>query len=180
MTTLATPDAALLRAKWKWFVGLGFALAVLGVVALGHVLGTTLVTTLVVGGVLMVAGVVQFVGVFTHPGGLGQKVLFALLAILYVVVGFNMLTEPLRGVITLTYIVGFYLLTSGVLRIFGAFAGSGSKGLAIFTGFIDLLLGFWLITGVPVSGLALGFFVGLELVIAGITWMILGWQARKA
>jgi uncharacterized membrane protein HdeD (DUF308 family) len=178
VTLIATPDAATIQAKWKAFLVFGVVLAVLGAVALMNVIAATLVTTVIVGGLLMVAGITQLIGIFTLGGSLGQKLLFGVLAILYVVVGFNMVTEPLRGVVTLTIIVGVFLLVQGIVRIFSAFGGGGSKGFAIFTGFIDILLGLWLLTGIPVSGIALGFFVGIELVITGISWMFMSLRLR--
>jgi uncharacterized membrane protein HdeD (DUF308 family) len=46
-------------------------------------------------------------------------------------------------------------------------------------GVINLLLGLWLWSGIPVSGVAIGFFVGFELVLAGIVWIMGGWMARS-
>ena len=48
-----------------------------------------------------------------------------------------------------------------------------------FVGVINLLLGLWLWSGIPVSGVAIGFFVGFELVLAGIVWIMGGWMSRS-
>ena len=44
---------------------------------------------------------------------------------------------------------------------------------------ISLLLGVWLITGIPYTGVAIGLFVGIELLMAGIIWIVVAWSARS-
>ena len=44
---------------------------------------------------------------------------------------------------------------------------------------INVLLGLWLWSGIPVSGIAIGFFVGFELLLAGIVWIMGGWMSRS-
>ena len=39
--------------------------------------------------------------------------------------------------------------------------------LGLIVGAIDMLLGFWIWTGIPISGLAIGLFVGIDLLIGG-------------
>jgi uncharacterized membrane protein HdeD (DUF308 family) len=47
------------RSKWGWFVALGVALILLGVFALGDVVGVTLISALFIGAMLLVGGVFQ-------------------------------------------------------------------------------------------------------------------------
>ena len=42
-----------------------------------------------------------------------------------------------------------------------------------------IILGGWLWSGIPMSGVAIGFFVGLQLLIAGVVWIALGLMARS-
>ena len=52
--------------------------------------------------------------------------------------------------------------------------------LLLLTGVINLALGAWLWTGIPVSGLAIGLFVGIDLLMAGVTWMVMALAVRRA
>jgi uncharacterized membrane protein HdeD (DUF308 family) len=181
MTMVGVPGAAELQSGWKWFFAVGIAFIVLGLIALGNLVAATLITTVIVGLLLLVAGTFQVFGAFAAGGSLGWRVLGLLLGILYVLVGFDILADPLSGAITLTIVVAIFLVVGGIVRLITAFtsAGGGHRMLLAFTGVIDILLGAWLWTGIPVSGIAIGLFVGVDLVIAGVTWMVLAWAHRK-
>ena len=178
---IGVPNGADLHAKWKWFFAIGLAFVILGLVALGNLVATALVTTLVIGMVMLVAGVVQVFGAFTHEGSTGQRVFSAVLGILYVVVGFDILGDPLGGAIAITIVIALFLLIGGVVRIVSAFVSGGGHRILLFvTGVINIVLGAWLWSGIPVSGVAIGLFVGVDLILGGITWMVLGWNAKSA
>jgi uncharacterized membrane protein HdeD (DUF308 family) len=181
MTMVGVPEVEALRARWKWFFVVGLAFTVFGLVALGNLIATTLITTVIVGVVLLTAGVVQVFGAFAHGGSAGSRILGLLLGILYVLVGFDILANPIGGAITLTIAVAIFLIAGGLVRLVSAFTalGRGHRVLLFVTGVINILLGIWLWTGIPVSGLAIGLFVGVDLVMAGVTWMVLALSVRK-
>ncbi|MFN8629571.1 MAG: DUF308 domain-containing protein [Chloroflexota bacterium] len=181
MTMAGVPDAAALQARWKWFFAVGLGLVVLGFIALGNLIATTLITTIIVGVILLVAGVFQVFGAFAQGGSTGSKILGLLLGILYVLVGFDILANPIGGAITLTIVVAIFLIAGGLVRLVTAFTalGKGHRALLFITGIVNLLLGVWLWTGIPVSGLAIGLFVGIDLVMAGVTWMVMAWAVRS-
>jgi uncharacterized membrane protein HdeD (DUF308 family) len=178
---MSMPSAAEVAGRWKWFVAFGVILVILGLVALYNVVDATLITTIFVGWLLVFGGIAQIVGAFTTNGGVGSRVLMALLGLLYVIVGFDIIADPLQGVITLTIVVSIVLIVEGIIRLVSAFsAQTPHRGLVATVGIINILLGAWLFSDIPVSGLAIGFFVGLQLLMAGIVWIIGGWMARSA
>jgi uncharacterized membrane protein HdeD (DUF308 family) len=180
MSFISTPSAEEVGDRWKWYVVFGVVLLVLGVIAFGNVVQATLVTTIFVGWLLVFGGIMQIVGAFTARGSTGIRILMAILAILFVIVGWNLVAEPLRGTIALTIVVSIVLIADGIVRLIGAFMGpSGHRLLGVFLGVINIILGVWLYTGIPLSGLALGFFLGLELLMAGISWIVIGFMARS-
>ena len=176
-----TPGEAQIRARWKVYVGFGFVFVILGIVALGNLVSATLVTTAIIGFVLVIAGFVQIAGALTTGGGMGRVILGGLLGVLYVIVGVDIMADPTRGAITLTVVISVMLVFGGLLRIVGAVLGqTGHRVVNAIVGVISILLAGWLFSGIPTTGVAIGLFVGLELVMAGVTWMFLGWTARKA
>lgn len=181
MTMVGVPDPAAVRSHWTWYFLVGIALVVLGVIALGNLVATTLVTTLVVGMLLILAGVFQVFGAFAHSSSLGWRILGLVLGFLYVLVGWDILANPLSGALTLTLALAIFLFASGIVRVITAFtaAGGGHRLLLFLTGAINVLLGFWIWTGIPISGLAIGLFVGIDLIMAGVTWMFLAASARR-
>jgi uncharacterized membrane protein HdeD (DUF308 family) len=180
MTVVGVPDAAELQGRWKWFFAIGLAFTVLGIIALGNLIATTLITTIIVGLLLLAAGVFQVFGVFATGGTTGSRVLGLLLGILYVLVGFDILANPIGGAVTITLVVSIFLIAGGLVRLISSLtgAGRGHRFLLFLTGVVNILLGVWLWTGIPVSGLAIGLFVGVDLVMAGVTWMVLAWGVR--
>jgi uncharacterized membrane protein HdeD (DUF308 family) len=179
MTMLATPDAASLGGRWKLFFGVGAVLAILGVLALTNVVSATLVTAFLVGVLLLVGGLAQIVAAFMMNGSAGMRILTGLLGALYLWIGANVIAEPLKGVLLLTVVLGISLIVGGVLRLIAAFTGGpGNRVLPSVVGAIDLVLGIWVLTGIPITGLAIGFFLGIELLMAGVLWMFLAWGAR--
>ena len=179
MTMLATPDAASLGNRWKLFFGVGAVLAILGVLALMNVVSATLITAFLVGILLLIGGLAQVVAAFMMNGSTGMRVLTGLLGVLYLWIGVNVIAEPLKGVLLLTVVLGVSLIVGGILRLIAAFTGGpGNRLLPTIVGIIDLVLGFWILTNFPITGLAIGFFLGIELLMAGVLWMFLAWGAR--
>ena len=175
------PADPALAGRWKWFVGFGVVLVVLGLIALMNAVDATLITTIFVGWLLLLGGIAQIVAAFASPGTTGSRVLMGVLGVLYVIVGWDIIADPLQGVVTLTIVISIVLIVEGIIRLFRAFQGdTPHRGIEGVIGVIDILLGFWLWTNIPISGVAIGFFVGLELLMAGIIWIIGGWMGRSA
>ena len=175
-----TPGEAQVRARWKLYFGFGVVFVILGIVALGNLVSATLVSTAIIGFVLVIAGFVQIAGALTTGAGMGRVILSGLLGVLYVIVGVDIMADPTRGAITLTVVISVMLVFGGLLRIVGAVMGHTAHRVVNATvGVISILLGGWLFSGIPTTGVAVGLFVGLELIMAGVTWMFLGWAARK-
>lgn len=181
MTMLTgVPDAAALQGRWKWLVVLGVVFVVLGILALGNAVQATLITTQVIGVLLMIAAVFQLVAAFTGSRSVGMRLLSILLAILYVIVGYDLLADPIQGAITLTLVLAIFLFIGGIVRIATSIMTRGEHWVWVFAiGIIDVLLGFWLWTGIPFTGIAIGIFVGIELLMAGILWIAIGFGLRR-
>jgi uncharacterized membrane protein HdeD (DUF308 family) len=181
MSFIAAPSDEALRGRWKWLVGIGVLLVVVGLIALWNVVDATLVTTIVVGIALLFGGAMQIVGAWASEGSTGRKLLMAALGVLYIIIGFNLIADPLRGTVALTIAVALFLMVDGVLRIFSALVPeTENKVLTIVFGILMIILGAWLWSGIPVTGIAIGFFVGLQLIIAGVAWIMIGWMSRSA
>ena len=176
MTYASTPatDGGLSRG---WAIALGAVLVILGLVALMNFVDATLVTTVIVGWVMVIAGVANIVGAFTSGVGAGWRILQGLLGVLFIIVGFNIIAEPLAGAITLTVVIGALLVADGIFRIVAAFMDSASNTVwMILLGILNILIGLWLWTNIPFSAPAIGLFVGIELVVAGVAWLVAGFM----
>jgi uncharacterized membrane protein HdeD (DUF308 family) len=175
--TIASPPESDAGTGRGWFIALGVVLAILGLVALWNAVDATLVTTIIVGWVLVIAGFANIIGAFMSGAGFGWRLLQGLLGILYIVVGFNIIAEPLAGTITLTVVLGAFLIADGVFRIVAVFMDRGANAVwMILLGIINIVFGLWVWTNIPISGIVIGVFVGVQLLVAGMAWIIAGFM----
>jgi uncharacterized membrane protein HdeD (DUF308 family) len=169
-----------LRHNWFWFVLLGAALLVLGLAAISYSVLATEVAALVFGYFLLAAGVFYLVGAFfTH--GWGGFFLSLLAGILHLAVGVIVLDRPLEVAVVYTLLMAVFFFVEGLFRIVAALAGQFHHwGWVLVNGVITLLLGVLIWRQWPFSGLyVVGLFVGINLVISGVTYITLGLNARR-
>jgi uncharacterized membrane protein HdeD (DUF308 family) len=178
----AGPDTAPLRAKWGWIVALGVVYTVAGFIALGSVAMATVVSVFVVGVMMIVAGVAEVISAFQIKSW-GKFLLWVLLGLLYVVAGFVTFQNPLLAAVLLTLILGASLVASGVMRIILAFSMKRETPWiwVALSGAVTLLLGVLILMRWPVSSLyILGLFLGIDLIVAGASWVGIGLGLRRA
>jgi uncharacterized membrane protein HdeD (DUF308 family) len=178
----AGPDTAPLRAKWGWIVALGVVYLVAGFIALGSVAMATVASVFVVGVMMIVAGVAEVISAFQIKTW-GRFLLWVLLGLLYVVAGFVTFQNPLLAAVLLTLILGASLVASGIMRIILAFSMKRETPWiwVALSGVITLLLGGLILARWPVSSLyILGLFLGIDLIVAGASWIGIGLGLRRA
>jgi uncharacterized membrane protein HdeD (DUF308 family) len=169
-----------LRAKSGWIVALGVIYVIAGFVALGSVVLATVATVFVVGIMMLIAGAAEVINAFQIKTW-GKFLLWLLLGVLYIVAGFVTFENPLLAAALLTLLLGVSLVASGIMRIVLAFSmKEGAPWIWVaLSGAITLLLGIVILAHWPVSGLyILGLFLGIDLVLAGASWIAVGFGLR--
>jgi uncharacterized membrane protein HdeD (DUF308 family) len=177
----AGSDTAPLRAKWGWIVALGVVYLIAGFIALGSVAMATVVSVLIVGIMMIIAGVAEVISAFQIKSW-GKFLLWALLGVLYIIAGFVTFENPLLAAVLLTLILGASLVVSGIMRIVLAFSMKRETPWiwVALSGVITLLLGVLILMRWPVSSLyILGLFLGIDLIMAGAGWIGLGFGLRR-
>lgn len=176
MTFTATSGSEAGRGR-AWFIGFGVVLVILGILALFNAGDATLAVTIFVGWLLVIAGIANIVGALMTSAGLGWRVVQALLGVLYVLAGVNVVFDPMSGAIALTIVFGALLIADGILRIVAAVMDRGRDVVwIVLLGIVNILLGLWLWTGIPFSALAIGIYVGIQLLVAGTAWLVAGFM----
>jgi uncharacterized membrane protein HdeD (DUF308 family) len=168
-----------LRGNWLWFVILGVALVVLGVIALGSVVIASLAAAVAIGILLLMAGAAEVIGAFWCRGWSGFF-LHLLSGILSIVVGLLFLRAPGGALAALTLLVACFLMVGGIFKIVAALAYQfASWGWALASGIIDVILGVMIWQEWPASALwVIGLFVGINLLFRGFHWIALGLALR--
>src|SRR5262245_312492 len=123
--THPSPDRSLalqpLRAKWGWIVALGVIYVIVGLVALGSIATATAATVLLVGAMMVVAGIAEVFNAFQIRTW-GKFSLWLLLGALYIFAGIVTFQNPLLAAVVLTFMLGVALVLSGVMRLIIAFS----------------------------------------------------------
>ncbi|BBA33960.1 uncharacterized protein sS8_2006 [Methylocaldum marinum] len=168
-----------LRRHSAWYLGLGIALIILGLITAGYALVATFVSVLYIGVLLLVGGIVQLGHAFGTRTWSGFF-LHLLGAILYLAAGWVMVTNVEASAVSLTLLLAVFLIAGGVFRIVGALLMRfPSWNWALLNGAVTLLLGILIAEQWPTSGLwVIGAFVGIDMLFTGLSFIMLSLAAR--
>jgi uncharacterized membrane protein HdeD (DUF308 family) len=173
--------ATIIKKASGWFIAVAVAFIILGIFAIAEPAIAGLAVAILVGWLLILAGVAHLSTAFSG-GGAGRVIWQVILGIIYVLGGVYFLTHPLLGLGTLTLLLAVIILAEAALEFvayFGARRESGSVWLLI-NGLITLLLGGLIWVHWPSSSVwAIGTLVGVNLLMTGFSRLMLGMAARK-
>jgi uncharacterized membrane protein HdeD (DUF308 family) len=168
-----------LRGNWGWFMALGVATIVLGMLVIGTPWAGTFAVVWMLSIWLIIAGIAQFVGAFWARRWSGFF-LTLLAGILYVAIGILIFDKPVTAAATLTIVIAAFLLVGGAARIVLSFMYRFDGWFWIFlNGAITFLLGLLIWRQWPSDSLwVIGLFVGIEMVFNGWAWVMLALGVR--
>ena len=163
-----------------WFLALGIVLIVMGVIAIGTAVITTLVSVMVFGWLLLMGGVFQAVHAFWVRPWSGLM-LQLLIGVLNIIVGLLMVANPGASAFALTLLMASFFIVGGLFRIITAARENfPSRGWALFNGFVNVLLGILIWAQWPSSAFwVIGLFIGIDFVFTGWWFIALGMVARR-
>jgi uncharacterized membrane protein HdeD (DUF308 family) len=185
MTTDVSPDIKKASDINKSFNGsllIGILLIVLGIAGIALPAVSTIFAETWFALILISAGAAKLVYAFQtrDDGGFIWKLL---LSILYIATGVMLFVYPLTGILTLTLLLGSFLLTEAVFELILAFRLRGQQNWTsvLFNGIITLLLGAMIWFQWPFDApWLLGTLVGVSVLFTGISRVMLSLNARSA
>jgi len=160
---------------------MGIILMVLGVLAIGAPLAVGTSIILFVGILMIVGGIVRLVWAAKAPKG-GDRNLWFVIGGLMAVCGIVMLARPGIASGVLTILLAVYFIADGLFEIVGAFRVKPTKGWTwlLFSGALSFVLGVLIWQQFPISGaLAIGVFLGIKLILAGLMMVTVGATPRS-
>jgi uncharacterized membrane protein HdeD (DUF308 family) len=168
------------RKHATWFLAVGIALVVLGMVAIGSAVAMTIVSVLFLGWLLIIAGIFEVIHGFSHRPWSGFFINL-LGGVLYAVAGLVMVANPALAAVTLTLVIAVMLIVAGLFRLLIAFSTQlHHHGWLILNGVISILLGVMIWRSWPVSGLwVIGMFIGIDMIVDGWTEIMLALSVRR-
>lgn len=165
--------------SWGWFLALGIGLLVLGLLAIFKSVKATVVSMYFFGWLFLIAAVLQTIhallvgrwsGLFLHVLGI----------ILFAVIGLLLLRHPLASAEVLTLLMAAYFVVLGVFQIVATWIMHlPSWQWPVLDGIVTLILGVLILAQWPASGLwIIGLFIGIALLVRGITWVLFALELR--
>jgi uncharacterized membrane protein HdeD (DUF308 family) len=165
----------------RWFLFVGIVLALLGIAAILFPLVSAFAVELLIGWILLVNGALAIAHAWgaAHWKGVGLSLAGGLVSI---AAGIVLLLYPLTGVLSLTLMVGAFLVAEGVLRV-----ALGLRlrpfdywSLLLASGMVSIALGLLILSQWPEAAVWLiGVLVGVDLLAAGVVAIVLALAARK-
>ena len=185
------PDFAELQSKmseavrkhWKAFLIEGIVLVILGFAAIIVPPIASVAVTVMLGWMFLISGIAALlmtVWARQVPGFIWSLISAAL----GIGAGIILLTRPAESTLTLTVVVGIYFLAEGVATIMYALQHrkelSERWGWLAISGLMDILIAFFIISGLPGSAAwAIGLLVGINLLIGGSSLIGMALAARN-
>jgi uncharacterized membrane protein HdeD (DUF308 family) len=173
-------DLKKLKGAWLWFLILGVALILLGMVAISYSTFFTIASVEVLG-IFFVVGAAFCIGGSLFTGSWGGFFLTLLTGVLNLIVGLICLRHPAEAAIVYTLLMAVFFMVGGLFRIVGSVAGRfRGRGWVLLNGIITLILGIMIWQQMPFSGLwVIGTFLGIDLIFNGWSYLLLGLSVRK-
>ena len=169
-----------IRANWVAFLILGILTILLGTFLIIVPWIGTIAAVWVLGALLIVGGVTQFVGAFWARQWSGFF-LSLLAGVLYLVVGFLVFFYTEESVAGLTLLLAAFLIVGGIFRIIAALTMKlAGWGWVLAGGILALLLGILIWAEWPEASLwVIGLFVGIEMLFTGWSWVVIALTVRN-
>ena len=171
-----------IRRRSIWFMIQGGFLVLAGLVALISPLFASTFFVVVLGWMLVLAGLAQGIGLIGATG-VHYFWLQLISAALAVLVGFLLISRPEAGLVAATLLMVAYFLVDGLQRVVFALMIRPMRnwGWMLLSGIIGIVLALVLVWKLPeAAGWLIGLMLGIELISVGGAMAYLAWDLRRA
>ena len=165
-----------------WFLALGILMILFGFIIIIFPVAGTFTIELLFGVLLLVAGLAQVVMAFQARKWAGF-LLSLIVGLLYLLAGIALLFQPLAGAVTLTLLLGIFLLMVGLLKLGLSFKLKPRyhHEWLMFDGLLSLLLGILILMAWPSDSLwVLGLLFGINVLFSGLSFLMLSHASGKS
>lgn len=161
---------------------LGILLVVLGVLSIVFSYTATFVLTVLMGALLLAAGLIQLFDAFSRRTA-GDTALELIVGLISILAGVLILASPVIGIVSLTVVLGVFFAVDGLSRLFFAFqpASQARRTWLMIGGVLSLVLAALILLGLPGSaGFTIGLLFGIYAMFLGISVLVIGRSVSRA
>ncbi len=166
--------------NWVFLVILGVISVLAGLFALLNPFPASIAVTQFVGIAFLIIGAGEVIEAFRSESW-GGKIWALLLGIVALLVGINLLGEPLRGMITLSMFLAAAFIVSGIFKLIVGWQihFAQLRFAVLLSGLVSLLIGIIIFANFPASAAtSLGLLLGIELLSNGVSAIAMGFSRR--
>ncbi|WP_298958510.1 HdeD family acid-resistance protein [uncultured Roseibium sp.] len=171
-----------IQENWGWFLTLGVALVIGGMILIAAPLATSIAVTVLIAAVLFIGGLVQIYNSLKTKGT--SSFLWNLITgIVAVIGGILIYVNPIVGAFTLTLLLAAIFAAQGISQILLAFKLKPHEGWVwvLVAGIVSLAAGLMIAIDLPGSASwALGLIAGVSVLINGWSYIAIALAARAA
>lgn len=158
----------------------GLVAIAFGIVAMVNPVSTAISLVILWGSFALVDGVVAIIGVFQKGITGGMRIFLVVVGLLGIVAGLIAITRPITSAVTLTWILGIWLVVRGVVEVIDAFARQGSgRWWLVLSAVLWIVAGLLFMANPGAAALTVTFWVGLLALGWGIFCVAAGVMARR-
>lgn len=170
-----------LNLSWKVLVARGVLGIVFGIVAMAWPLDTAIALAMLWGFWALVDSAASFAQAFERGTPGAARLLLVLMGGIALVAAFFAIFSPAVAAVTLTWILGIWLVVRGAFEGFGAVVASGgqARALLLASGVVDVLLGVLFAANPGRSAVGIAWLLGLVALVWGVVFLATGLVARK-
>jgi uncharacterized membrane protein HdeD (DUF308 family) len=170
-----------LKKATSWSMALSVLMIIAGILAIAAPYYAGLTVTAVVGWLLLISAVLHLV--YAFRGGRATAVIWEiLLAVVYGLIGFYVLTNLGVGLASLTFAIAFFLFVEAILELALSYQlrNESGAGWILVDGIITMILAFLIWANWPNSSVwAVGVIVGVSMLFSGIVRVMITSNIRR-
>lgn len=167
--------------NWLLWLLAGLVSLVGGALALANPFAATLTVELLAAYTFLLIGVLTLLSAFRDQGWRARiwALIWGGLALL---LGVSLLSNPLAGMVSITFLVAVLMLVTGIARVAIAFmpTAQGARAYLLIAGGISIVLSLMIFSNFPWSAtVVLGVFLGVELISNGMSLIFVAFERRR-
>jgi uncharacterized membrane protein HdeD (DUF308 family) len=163
-------------------IGLAVVMIVLGLLVVGVPLASGIGVSILMAWIIVLSGFTYLAYAFAARSA-GAFIWRMLVGIVYIIGGGYLAFHPGLALTSFTLVLAVVLLFEGIMAIvvFFKFRSLQGSGWILFDGIVTLFLSYLIWRPWPLSSAwAIGTLLGINLMVSGITWLMLSAAARRA
>lgn len=168
--------------NWGWFLALGIALVIGGLILIAAPLATSIAVTILIAAVLFVGGLVQIYNAFKTQGS-GSFLWNLITGLIAVIGGIVIYVNPLAGTFALTLVIAAIFIAQGISQILLALKLKPHEGWVwvLIAGLVSLAAGVMIWLELPSSAAwALGLLAGISILLNGWSYIAIALAAKAS